>query len=424
MIAADDHLTHSELEQNVIRLFTPTSFSGGGGGLGRIGLEIELIPVYADRYPPRPVPAVVLTQVLSQDRNLACEARLSFEPGGQVELSPPPETTVSATLSRARELTSRLRTCGAEHGIEFISSGLNPWHSCDDLGFQTDRPRYRAMQSHFDAIGGAGRRMMRQTAALQICLDLAPGRSGHERWQLANLAGPALAAAFANSPLMEGAPTGRRSARSAIWQEADPSRTGFNGAQLMDGVTRRYLDFALRAEAMPLPGEDGEPLPFRLGFGDWLAMAGTRPSLEDLTHHLTTLFPPVRPRGYLEVRYLDALPERWWPAPVCLLSALMYDATARREALLCLASATRPLMEQWRSAAALGMADGSLRATACALFDIAVEAMPRLPTGYLPPNAATLVEEYRERFPAAGRCPADDQLDRFGACPDDLSTWI
>lgn len=414
-------VTPGDLAQHVSRLFSPTRNTDRNATPGHIGLEIELIPVYVGAWPPRPVPAAELTQMLFSDRELSVDGRLTFEPGGQVELSPPPAPTVSAALTQAQSLLGRLRGCCDPQGVALVRTGTNPWHSCDELGLQTDRPRYRAMQAHFDGIGSSGRRMMRQTAALQICLDWAPGEVGRERWRLANLAGPALTAAFGNSPVLEGSVTGYRSTRSAIWQKTDATRTGFDGPQVGGDLATAYTVFALGAEAMPLPREEGEELPFRLPFGDWVERDGARPDSDDLAHHLTTLFPPVRPHGYIEVRYLDALPERWMPVPVCLLAALLYDRQACWQALEAL-EASRPILtDQWRSASLLGMADDNLRRVAYALFEIGVAAMSRLPREYLPTDAAALVEEYQRTFVAAGRCPADDQLALFGAIPEDLA---
>ncbi|MDP9382130.1 MAG: glutamate-cysteine ligase family protein [Chloroflexota bacterium] len=426
MTTTSHRLTRAELEQQVSRLFAPARSSSSRDEPGCIGLEVELIPVYVRGYPPVPVSALSLAEVLSSDEDLARAACLSFEPGGQVELSPPPGATARAALETIRELTDRLHQCVAPHGVLLLSTGVNPWSSCDDLGLQTDRPRYRAMQSHFDAIGAAGRRMIRQTASLQVCLDFGSGEAARERWELVNRAGPALTAAFANSPVLEGTPTGWCSARSAIWQDVDPSRTGFDGAQVgeVDPVDA-YLEFALLAEAIPLTRRESESAPpFRLPFGEWLARGDARPDADDLAHHLTTLFPPVRPHGYLEVRYIDALPGRWRALPVCLLAVLVYDPEARRAALSALSTPVRPVTEQWRSAAALGMRDEFLRQHACDLFDIALAGMRRLPAGYLPHDASSLVEEYRERYPASGSCPADDLVDRFAACPQDLSVYL
>ena len=136
-------------------------------------------------------------------------------------------------------------------------------------------PRYDAMERHFDSVGPAGRRMMRATASTQICLDWWPGRTGLEQWRVLLLAAPFLAAATARC-------TGPRS-RLATWLEVDPSRTAFDDRLLRgDDPVAAYADFAAGATAFADGGVD---------------------------EHLSTLFPPVRPRGrYLEVRFPDARP--------------------------------------------------------------------------------------------------------------------
>jgi glutamate--cysteine ligase len=157
----------------------------------------------------------------------------------------------------------------------------------------------------------------------------------------------------------------------------------------------------------------------------WLARRGPRPDDADLDHHLTTLFPPVRPRGYLEVRYLDALPGRWVPVPVCLLATLAVEPSARRRALEALDAPGGAVgAEAWWCAAGEGITDPGLRRTAADLFDIALAGMRRLEPGYLPPEAPALVAEYRERYVGSGRCPADDLLERHLARPEELTTWM
>jgi glutamate--cysteine ligase len=176
------------------------------------------------------------------------------------------------------------------------------------------------MQAHFDTIGPAGRRMMRCTASTQVCLDWWPGRAGLEQWRLLNLAGPFLAAAYARS-------TGPDS-RLATWLAVDPDRTAFDD-RLLRGAdpVAAYADFARGATAFTAPDE-----------------------------HLSTLFPPVRPRGrYLEVRFLDVQPEEHLPEVVGTLTRLMYDDAVRRRMLAELEPEAASLDELWRAAA-----DGSL----------------------------------------------------------------
>jgi glutamate--cysteine ligase len=359
------------LERRVHALFLPAA-TARRGGPGRVGIEIELLPVRMVAGRPAPVSLTEVRAALAHDPDLAGDARLSFEPGGQVELSPAPAESAAAALETVEALVARLRRCADRVGIILVTAAVSPWHDPDTIGLQNTRPRYRAMQEHFDAIGPWGRRMMRQTAATQVCLDL----DGGERWRLLNRAGPALAAAFAASPLLDGVASGMRSTRTAIWQGVDPDRTGFDGRHHGGQPEAGYAELALDAGAIPLPRGEGEPAVPRMSMRRWLAAGGRRPDGDDLDHHLTTLFPPVRPRGYLEVRYLDALPARWLTVQVCLLATLVAEPGARRRALEALEH--DPGSDAWWRAAWQGPADAELHRTALILFDAALTGMGRL----------------------------------------------
>lgn len=424
MTTAVTTLPRSRLAPQVRDLFGAPSRPVSRMGPGSVGVELEFIPVRPGACSPEPVRKTAIEKALAYDPTLVSDASITFEPGGQVELSPPPSDTVVDLFANIEHLVGRLRRCVARSGIVMVSTGTNMWHSNETLGLQTNRTRYRTMQAHFDQVGPYGRKMMRQTAALHVCLDFGEGEVAGARWLLANLAGPALTAAFANSSVFEGAATGYRSTRSAIWQEVDPSRTGFAGEQIGSDPIDAYCTFALAAEVMPLPREDGETLPVRMSFGDWWALDGARPDGDDLAHHFSTLFPPVRPHGYMEVRYIDALPEHWIPIPVLILTALLYDQKACGEALAGLSHFSRVLREQWRAACALGVAEAALRSQALMLFDLAFDALPRFSAGYFPTDAASRIAEYRERYVESARCPADDQLQHFSTSPDHLAAFL
>lgn len=417
-------LTRSQLGPRVRDLFGAPDRPALWTEPGLVGVELELIPVRAGACPPEPVGKTAIEEALAYDPTLVSDASITFEPGGQVELSPSPSATVVDLFGNIEHLVGRLRRCVARSGIVMVSTGTNMWHSNEILGLQTDRPRYRAMQAHFDHIGPYGRKMMRQTAALQVCLDFGEDDMAGARWLLANLAGPALTAAFANSAVLEGAATGLRSTRSAIWQGIDPSRTGFGGEQIGSDPVEAYSSFALAAEAIPLPREDAETLPIRVPFGDWWTLDGVRPDGDDLAHHLTTLFPPVRPHRHLEVRYIDALPVHWIPIPVLILTALLYDRQACEDALAGLPHFPGTLRGKWHAAAAGGMDDAALRSQALMLFDLALNALPRFPPGYFPTDAAHRIAEYRDRYIVSARCPADDQLQHFTMSPDGLAAFL
>ena len=414
-------LKPSEVSRQVAELFTAAA-DNPAEGPGRVGLELEWIPARSDHHSPGTVGVETLSKLLDKDPSLVDQARVTFEPGGQLEISPLPSPSVTQALETVAACDVRLRHCLDPAEIELFTSGMNPWHSVEELGLQTTGPRYITQQAHYDAIGTAGRQMMRQTAAMQINLDLGGPDAADDRWRLANLAGPALSAAFANSPVVAGAPTGVPGTRCLTWQSVDSSRTGYDGAQVGPDPRAAYERFALRAEFMALPRDGEAPAALRDSFQGWIERGGPRPDFDDLVHHLSTLFPPVRPRRHYEIRYIDALLASWLPVPVALLAALLYDRTATREALQLLD--TEPTdRAAWLRSATRAMTDNSLRTAALGLFDIATNAIPRLPDGYVPDGTADLLARYRERFPEQHRCPADDQLDRYHTDPEDFSIW-
>ncbi len=301
-------------------LFTPARRPG------RIGVEVELIPV-TDTARPQPVDPAVLAAGF--DGGFVRAAVPSFEPGGQLELSPPPRASVEALVRDLLRLIERAEAIASARGVRLEAVGTNPYHSCSQVPLRTPTPRYRAMQRVFDEAGPDGRRMMRLTASLQICVDRLPGAAGYEQWLVANLAGPPLAAAFANSTVIDGRPSGSEGARTRIWQGVDLRRTGYDGRHLdpVDPV-RAYAAFAAAAPRLPIP------------------------AAADPSYHLTTLFPPVRPRGgYLEVRYLDAQPSERIGEVVATVATLLYDRRARRDALDLLLPRAGDQQRAWAEAA-------------------------------------------------------------------------
>jgi glutamate--cysteine ligase len=290
------------LNTAVAQLFAPARRPG------RVGAEVELIAVTGTTR-PRPADPAVLAAGF--DAGFARAASPTFEPGGQLELSPPPRPSAAALVRDLGPLLRRAVTIAAARGVRLEAVGLNPYHAAADVPLRLRTPRYLAMQAMFDEVGPEGRRMMRLTAALQISIDLLPGRAGREQWLVANLAGPPLTAVFANSGRAEGRPAGLAGARTRIWQDTDLRRTGYDGRQLdLADPVGAYAAFAAAAPRLPIP-EAKSP-----------------------SYHLSTLFPPVRPRGgYLEVRYLDAQPFWRIGEAVTTVAALLYDPQARRDAL-------------------------------------------------------------------------------------------
>ncbi len=296
-----------------IRPHVARLFPDGGPRTTRLGVEHELVS-----FDHETGAAVPIDRIREATRNGAYADHLTFEPGGQVELNLPCVAGPVALAQRLRADLTALRADLASAGVRLHTKAVDP-RPADEVPLQLTSPRYVAMQRHFDTIGPAGRRMMRRTASTQLCLDWWPGAAGLEQWRLLNLAGPFLAAAFARS-------TGQ-SSRLATWLAVDPGRTAFDDRLLRgDDPVAAYADFAAHAAVFVTGGIDD---------------------------HLTTLFPPVRPRGrYLEVRFLDVQPVPEVETLATALSALLYDDVCRREAARLVDGEVARLGELWHRSAA------------------------------------------------------------------------
>jgi len=333
-----------------------------------------------------------------------------------VELSSPATRDVGSTIGAleadAAELARRLGPIGA--GL--LATGVHPHREPRRVVHQ---PRYDAMEAFWSSCGehvpGAGLAMMCTTAAVQVSLDAAvegagPERSGDpgtrdSRWRLAHALSPVLAASFANSPIARRRPTGWCSSRLAIWEGLDRTRTApaLRTGRAVEDWTVYLLDanvMLIRAGATHLPLT--APFPF----GRWMAEghAAGWPDHDDLAYHLSTVFPPVRAKGWLELRCIDALPEPWWPVPIAVATALLDDPEAAEGA----ARASGRASWCWCEAPRWSLSYEPLADAARRCFALAAEALPRLGA---PAPVVDVVDAYRERFVERGRCPADDTLD-------------
>jgi glutamate--cysteine ligase len=343
---------------------------------------------------------------------LPAGGRITFEPGGQLELSSPPAATVGAAIGLAATDAATIALRLGRHGLRPVALGLDPARARRRV---LDTARYRAMAEHFARAGHAGASMMCSTASLQVNVGLGAHRP-ERRWALAHDLGPALGAAFANSPLCGRGPSGWHSTRLAVWQAIDPSRTtavGRPGDARPPGAA--WASYALDAQVMliRLDGDRCIVPAAPMTFADWVTRGHPAgyPTADDLAYHLTTLFPPVRPRGWLELRMLDALPDPWWRVAAAVTAGLLLDADAPDA----LAAALAPTRDRWLDAARAGLQDRDLARAAGACFDHVLGTL-----GELDLDGATVaaVHEYRDRFVRRGRTPADDVLDEWSRTGD------
>jgi glutamate--cysteine ligase len=381
-------------------------FAPAGGG--RVGAEVEWLTRPAGD-PTGPVDFLRLREAVQAltATGLPAGGRVTFEPGGQLELSSAPQSGPGEACEAVATDLAVLRGGLDEAGFMLNGLGLDPLRAPRRV---LDTPRYAAMEAYFDADGSAGRTMMSATAAIQVNVDLGPDHDA--AWRLAHSLGPVLAAAFANSPLVGRRPSGWCSARLANWFAIDPTRTGpVETAETAVDPGSAWARYALAAGVMLIRRTpDDFRLPSRpMSFAAWLEEGSEWgwPTLDDLDYHLTTLFPPIRPKGWLELRMVDALPEPWWRVPVAVAAALLGDTEAAEEA----GEAATPVLGCWWEAARHGLAHPGLAQAARTCFAAALPALERLDAGE---TVAATVASYADRFVNRARCPADDVLAAWG----------
>lgn len=334
---------------------------------------------------------------------------VTVEPGGQLEISSPPCASLTDLVATVDGDTAALIDLLDPAGLALAPSGSDPYRPSRRL---IDIPRYAAMETAFDRVGPMGRAMMCSTAAVQVCLDAGTATEVAQRWAALHDLGPVLLAAFANSPWLAGRATGWVSSRMQAWFALDPVRTVPSPVRAgCDADWDPATDWARRAVDTPLlclrrNGVSWE-VPRGVTFADWVSGELTDPpSTADLDYHLTTLFPPVRPHGHLEVRYLDTQPAGQWLVPVAVLAALLSDPAVTAAAR----DACAPAAGRWFEAAENGLRDGVLAAAAVAVFELACRALSALDA---PVGLRTLVEEITESRVRRGRCPADEFQDEL-----------
>jgi glutamate--cysteine ligase len=371
------------------------------GPVGRVGLEVEahcFDPTDPHRRPTWDEIADVLKSLAAMPGGSV----VTVEPGGAVELSGPPVQGVLSAIEAMTTDQAVLRTAFAGAGLGLVLLGADPLRPAQRVN---PGARYHAMEQFFKAShsGAAGAAMMTSTASVQVNLDAGPESGWADRVRLAHALGPTLVAIAANSPLLGGNFSGWRSTRQRVWSQLDSARCGPILTASGDDPGTDWARYALKAPVMLVHSPEAVPVMHYLPFADWAdgceLLGGRRPTSYDLEYHLTTLFPPVRPRQWLEIRYLDSVPDAVWPAVVFTLVTLLDDPVAADIA----AEAVEPVATAWDIAARVGLTDRRLYAAANRCVAAAAE---RVPPG---------LDEAMQRLVAAverGRCPADEFSDQ------------
>lgn len=258
-------------------------------------------------------------------------ASVSLEPGGQLELSGAPLLTIHDICNETGQHLMEVKQVADQIGVGFLGLGFDPLWRRDQIPVMP-KGRYDIMRAYMPKVGSLGLDMMLRTCTIQANLDFDSEADMVAKFRTSLALQPIATALFANSPFTEGRPNGFLSARANVWTDTDADRTGMLGFVFEDGFGfERYADYALDTP-MYFAKRDGHYVDasgqsFRdFQAGKLPALPGEYPTIKDWNDHLTTLFPEVRLKAYLEMRGADGGP---W-SRICALPALwagvLYDA--------------------------------------------------------------------------------------------------
>lgn len=323
---------------------SPLSFDGGNG---RPGIR-DLIAAF-EPYGWQPVSENGHVIAALKDG-----ASITLEPGGQFELSGAPLESIHQTCDETSSHIRIAKEIGEKLDIGFLGLGFHPTLKREDVPVMP-KARYNIMRNYMPKVGSMGLDMMLRTCTVQVNLDFASEQDMIEKMRISLALQPLATALFATSPLKQGRPNGFRSLRSHVWTDTDPDRCGMLPFVFEDGMGfERWVDHVLDVP-MYFVRRDGKYIDASgQSFRDFMkgklpAIPGELPTLEDWKDHMTTLFPEVRLKTFIEMRGADGGPV---PA-LCALPAfwvgLLYDSDAQAEA--------KALTEKWSLADMAHMRD-------------------------------------------------------------------
>lgn len=402
----------------------------------RVGLEIETLGVLGATLRPVPHEGIAsLLRALAERRGLVpyqeagqlialletdkSVARITLEPGGQVELSGAPHRAMRDMCSELGRHLATLRAAARPLGIEWLATGYRPFGKVAEMPWMP-KLRYAPMRAYLPTRGALALDMMLMTASVQASLDYDSEADMASKFATAVACSPIVAAAFANSPIVDGRESGYLSYRYRVWRDVDPDRCGLLWRALEPGFGyRAYLEWALDAP-MIFCRRDGRYVPVGVPFRKLVAegLLGAPPTLTDFEDHLTTLFPEVRLKSVIEVRGADAVSARLAMSLPALWKGLLYDPAARKAALE--AALRIPADKRDELLEAVAREGLKARVAGVALSELAAE-LCAIASGMT--RGRTLLTPLAEQI-QSGRSPGHEALDAFRAARGDGRAYV
>ena len=258
---------------------------------------------------------------------------VTLEPAGQLELSGAPLETIHQTCCEVESHLAEVRQVADRLGVGFLGMGFQPKWKREEMPWMP-KGRYAIMRAYMPKKGNLGLDMMTRTCTVQVNLDYSSEADMVKKFRVGLALQPIATALFADSPFTEGQPNGYQSFRSQVWSDTDPDRTGMLGFVFEDGFGfERYVDYLLDVP-MYFSYRGGEYIDASgQSFRDFLAgklpaLPGALPTLKDWADHMTTAFPEVRLKKFLEMRGADGGPWNRLCALPAFWTGLLYDGTA------------------------------------------------------------------------------------------------
>ena len=258
--------------------------------------------------------------------------QLSLEPGGQFELAGSPWASIGAIAEEQARHLARLRALGAELGLTFTSVGYRPFGTVATATWMP-KDRYQVMRAFLPPRGSLALDMMLMTGTAQVSVDSSDEADLAEKVMTAASCSSLVAALCANSPLVDGKPSGYRSYRCHVWEEVDNARCGLPSFLVEGFSVDRYIAWALDVPLIFIRRHGNYVVPQGMTFRRFLeeGFQGERASAVDWLDHLSTLFPDVRVKHVIELRTADAAGADLAVALAALWKGVLYDAQARAE---------------------------------------------------------------------------------------------
>jgi len=350
------------------------------------------------------------------------EGSIALEPGGQVELSGKARRTIHETEAELGRHVAELSHLTGALGVRWLWLGAHPVHQPAQLGFMPKR-RYEVMRDYLPTRGGLALHMMQATSTEQANLDFGSEQDMGDKLRTAMGVSSIFTAMFANSPFQSGKPCGLKTFRASVWGDTDPDRSGLL-AFVFDGERPTYEQYMRWALDVPMffvaRGDDLLPARGRTFRDFWDGgFDGQRATMADWELHLSTLFPDVRLKTYLETRTTDCVPPRYIPALPALWKGVLYDDLAMQAAWDLVRRWSMSERWQHRSDVPRQALDAAIPGSKGKTLDLARELVAIAAEGLgRQARAGDYLDESVYLAPlgellARGQCPADEALAKW-----------